>query len=100
MSYDWDRLHQIPCDGPCPQGSVIPDDQITREVHKHGSDKKSHAHQPIEMTRGCIRACDENPYHVQQNEDDHDLAGPVMDVSDEKPIRYNVCDILDRCVRL
>ena len=50
--------------------------------------QQQHADDPVELARRLVGPVVEDPHHVQEDEEDHEVGAPAVDVPGQQPERH------------
>ena len=83
-----------------PVGDLVPRQQVAREAQEERQEEQHHAHHPVELAGRLVGAVVEDPHHVQEDEEHHQVGRPAVDVAGQQPERHLRLDLQDVRVRL
>jgi hypothetical protein len=81
-----------------PVGALVPGKQVAREPEGHRHPEQGHPDDPGQLARVLVGGLEEDPQEVEDQEQDHQVGGPVMDAADEPPERHVAGDEDDAVV--
>src|SRR3990172_1446174 len=68
-----------------PVGDLVPRQQVAGERQHDREEQQDDADDPVELARRLVGAVVEDPHHVQEDEEHHEVGAPAMDVPGEQP---------------
>ena len=77
------------------QNAIGPRQQVTRETQHDGQEEQHDPDHPVELARRLVGAVVEDPHHVQEHEEDHQVGAPPVDVAGQEPERDLALDVED-----
>ena len=80
-------------DGPI--GDLVPRQQVAREAQHDGQEQEHHADHPVELARWLVGPVVEDPHHVQEHEEHHQVGAPPVDVAGQQAERDLALDLED-----
>ena len=78
-----------------PVGDLVPRQQVAGERQHQGDEQEDHPDDPVELARRLVGAVVEDPHHVQEDEEDHQVSGPPMDIPGQQPEGHFALDRQD-----
>src|SRR6266542_2089481 len=75
--------HHRGADRDRPDGELVPGQQVAGERQQQGEQQQHHADHPVELARRLVGAVVEDPGHVQEHREDHQVGGPSVHISHE-----------------
>ena len=78
-----------------PERDLVPRQQVAGEAEHDRAEEQDHADDPVELTRRLVGPVVEDPHHVQEDEEHHQVGGPPVDVPGQKPERDRALDVQD-----
>ena len=92
------RLGDVGADRHGPVGELVPGKQVSAERKAERQDKKHEAEQPVHLPGLPVGGGIEDPGHVEQHGDHHQVGAPAVDIAHEPAGGDDVMDVLDRLV--
>src|SRR4051812_10247608 len=83
-----------------PVGALVEREQVARERHQHREDQQDDADDPVQLPRVLVRAEEERPRHVQEDQDHHHGRSPLVHPAHELAEEDVVGDVARRFVGL
>ena len=83
-----------------PVRDLVPRQQVAGEAEQDGQVQEHDAHDPVELARRLVGPVVEDPHHVQEHEEHHQVGGPPVDVAGQQAERHPALDVQDVRVRL
>ena len=74
----------VGADGDGPVGELIPGEQVTRVAEEQGDEQEDDTDDPVELAWSTVGSAIEDFEHVGEDEEDHSLSGPAMEVAEEE----------------
>ena len=75
-----------------PEGDLVPRQQVAGEAQQQGHEQQDHADHPVELARRLVGPVVEDPNHVQEDRQHHQVRGPSVHVADEGAECHRVLD--------
>ena len=83
-----------------PVGALVERQQVARQRHHEREDHEHHADDPVQLARVLVRAEEERPRHVQEDQDHHHRRAPLVHAAHELAEEDVVGDVARRLVGL
>ena len=68
-----------------PQRQLVPRQQIAGEGQQQGEQQEDDADDPVELARRLVRAVIEDPRHVEEDRQHHEVCSPTVHVAHQLP---------------
>jgi hypothetical protein len=78
-------VDEVGADRDGPVAELVPRQQVAGEGEAEGGDEQAHAEHPVELAGVLVRAREEHPDEVQDDDHHHQVGRPPVDVADELP---------------
>jgi hypothetical protein len=85
---------QVGADGDGPECKLVPGQQVTRVAEQQRDQKEHYADHPVELARSSVRTAIEDFKHVREDQEDHQLRRPAVQIPEKESRRYDKLQVL------
>ena len=78
------RGGDVGANGDGPVGELIPGEQVAGVAEEQGDEEQDDADDPVELAWSAVGSAIEDFEHVREDEEDHGLCGPAVEVAQEE----------------